>query len=373
MSDTSQHDQPRSERTESTGARQPMEVRSVVTSAILVLMFLYTLYFARNFFIPIVLALSLNMLLGPLVNRLRRLWIPRPLGAALVLFVIIGGLGAGGYAAVEPAKQWLDSMPQTMEDLKSRTSVIREKVENVTQQTEQIIKVAESAVNEKKETTRTTTVVLKEPGLGERFIGSLQAFAGTLAVMLILLYFMLATGGLMIRKLLAMIRRQIGRRQAVSLVRHMQDDINRYLVTIIMINTALGVTVSLTLWAIGLPDPFLWGAVAGLLNFAPYLGAAVAFLIITAISFATFTSLAYASIAPLVFMLITAIEGNFITPAIHGKRFAMNPLAIYMSLFFWGWLWGIAGVIVAIPLIAALKIACDHVDSMRPIGRLLGR
>ena len=152
----------------------------------------------------------------------------------------------------------------------------------------------------------------------------------------------------------------------------MDDSISRYLITAAMINAALGTTAALAFWALGMPNPLLWGALGGLLNFIPFLGAITTIVIISGVAIGTFP-LGHALLVPAVYIGFAILEGNFITPWIVGRRMTLNPVVIFLGLVFWGWLWGIAGALLAVPMIVMFKIFCDHIEPLAPIGEFLGQ
>jgi predicted PurR-regulated permease PerM len=158
----------------------------------------------------------------------------------------------------------------------------------------------------------------------------------------------------------------------VQIAREIEDNISKYLVTVTLINACLGLAGGFVLWLIGMPSPFLFGAMAGLFNFVPYLGAAVSIGIFTLVSTATFDNLGYALLAPGAYLVLEVLEGNFITPWIMGRRLTLNPVMIFIALTFWGWIWGIPGALLAVPFLAMFKIFCDHIEPLAPIGEFLG-
>jgi predicted PurR-regulated permease PerM len=139
-----------------------------------------------------------------------------------------------------------------------------------------------------------------------------------------------------------------------------------------LINTALGVVTTGLMMGLGMPNPGLWGVMAGFLNFIPYLGAAVSLMIIALVSALTFDSLLQIALPPMAFLTVTTIEGNFLTPMIVGRRLTLNPIAVFLTILFWGWLWGIPGALMAVPILAVFKILCDAHKPLHSMGALLG-
>jgi len=349
---------------------RPIHVRSVIMTALLVLGVLYTLYFARFICIPVALALIFNLLLGPIVTRFQRWHVPRALSALAIIGSFAAIVGYGGYMLMGPAQYWVNRAPEAFSAFNEQTHDLQEQIKDMNKSTEEVKKAAADLIGK---ASQQTTIQINEKGLRSRIVANLQWSAGILFMTLIMLYFMLASRGTMFRKLLWMTRSRRSRANAVRIVRHLQHDISRYLATVTVINIGLGASAATLLWLIGMSDPILWGVLVGVLNFAPYAGAAISLAAITLASFATFDTLGQILLAPAAVFALNVLEGNFITPSIHGRRFEMSPLMVFFALFFWGWLWGVAGMLMAVPLLVVCKVTFDHIEELRPLGRALGR
>src|SRR5690606_6539777 len=216
-------------------------------------------------------------------------------------------------------------------------------------------------------------VIVQGPGMATIFVGGTARVLASAVVTLILLYFLLASGDLFLLKLVQVLPRLQDKKRAVEIAHQVERDISAYLVTITAVNAGLGVVTGLPMWALGLPNPFLWGAVAGVLSFVPYLGAMTTLAIIAAVSVLSLPTLGAALVPPIVFLVMTTLEGQLITPMLLGRRLTLNPVVIFIALLVWGWLWGVAGILLAVPLLAMGKILCDHLPRLAPIGQFLGR
>jgi predicted PurR-regulated permease PerM len=193
-----------------------------------------------------------------------------------------------------------------------------------------------------------------------------------IVVTIILLYFLLASGNLFLQKLVRVLPRFQDKRTAVTIVHQVEKDISLYLLTVTMINAGLGVAVGTAMYGLGMPNPVLWGVMAGCFNFIPYLGAITSAVVLTLVASVTFDQLAHIIVVPVVFAALTSLEGMIITPTVLGKRLSLNPVAIFIWLLLWGWLWGIPGTLLAVPLLAVIKIMCDNIAPLAPVGEFLG-
>jgi predicted PurR-regulated permease PerM len=347
----------------------PLDVRSLSLSILMILAIGGMLYVARAVLMPIVLALLLSFLLSPLVRGLARLRLAEPLGAAVVLLTLVGMLMLGVYGLWEPATQWFQRLPQSMAQLENKIRLVKESVADFSEATEQV----EQMTNMQSEAASPTLKVeMQRPSLTGTVLNQTLNLLATAGAVTILLYFLLASGDLFLLKLVRVLPSLADKKIAVTIVHEVRHDISYYLLTITLINAGLGVAVGLAMFGLGMPNPLLWGVMAAVFNFIPYLGALASMIVLTIVALLTFDDLGRALLVPGVFLLLTALEGSFITPMIVGQRLTLNPVAIFIWLTLWGWLWGVPGMLLAVPLLAALKIVCDHIQPLNPIGEFLG-
>jgi predicted PurR-regulated permease PerM len=347
--------------------RDRLEVRSVAITGLFVLAVLYTLYFARAFLLPIVLAVLLDFLLSPVIRMLKRARLPEPLGAALVILALLGALGFGAYSLADPARQWMAKAPESLAKVQTRLRDLRKPVEQVTRTAEQV----EAATQVDK--AGPDEVVVRGPRLSERLFGSTQSFLTGALETLILLYFLLAAGDLFLQKLIKVLPQLGDKKKAVAIARETEASISTYLFTVALVNVVLGLAVALVMLLIGMPNAVLWGALAGLAEFIPYIGATVMLGTLTMAGLVTFPGLGHAFLVPGAYLAVNLIQSQFISPMILGRRLTLNPVAILVGLVFWWWLWGVGGAFIAVPLLATFKIFCDHIESLAPIGEFLGK
>lgn len=327
----------------------------------------YTLYFARAVFIPIALAVLLNLLLNGLVRRLTKLRIPEAGGAAIVLIAFVGTIGLAAYQLSGPAAGWIEGAPRNIEKIREKLRPVQETVEEVKRTTEQVERMAEA------EGGGSPAVAVKGPSLTEAFLSGAGRFASTIGITIVLLYFMLASGDLFLRKLVKVLPTFRDKKRAVEIAHQVEADVSRYLVTVTLANLGLGAATGLAMFALGMPNPALWGALAALNNFIPYLGSMATTIVLALVAGVSFDTLGEMAAPPLVFLALTALEGQLVTPMLLGRRLTLNPVVIFLAMLAWGWLWGIPGLLMAVPLLAAFKILCDHAPSLAAVGEFLGR
>jgi predicted PurR-regulated permease PerM len=341
------------------------DARHVSLVLLTVLALLYTLHIAQALLLPIVIAILLNLLLSPIVLLLRKyVRIPEPLGAGVVVVIFLGVLVFGGYLLAPPASAWVARAPESLATLQRRIQPLRQPVEKVSEAAEQV----EEATDLDK---KTPQVEIKGPSLTSQVFGGTTAILGYATVVIFLTYFLLASGDLFLQKLVGVLPQLKDKKTAVHIVRDTQAQVSLYLLVTTLINIGVGVATGIALALVGMPNPVLWGVVAAVLNFIPYIGGLINTVVLTLAALLAFEDVGRALMVPVVFTLINILEGNLITPLILGRRMRLNTVAVFIGLIFWWYLWGVAGAILAVPILATIKIACDHIESLAPLGEFL--
>ena len=347
--------------------RRPADIKSFTLTGLFVLAVFYTMYFMRAMLLPLVLALLLSYLLVPLVRVLAKVHIRPFLGAAIILIGLIGSIGYGVSFLSEPAAAWIEKAPYSLHQLQQKLLPLKKPIEKVAQASGEIDKLTSPEEPQAKP----QTVVVKRSALAEAFFTQGPEFVASTVVMLILLYFLLAYDGVFLTKIIRITPRLGDKKRAVSIMREIENQISRYLLTITAINIGLGIAVGTTVHFLGLRNPIMWGVMVAVLNFVPYLGALTGIVCMTLGAVLSYDSLGYALVFPAAYLIIAVIEGNFITPMVLGRSLTLNPVLILISLAFWGWMWGISGMILAVPILATFKIFCDHIEPMAPIAEFM--
>jgi predicted PurR-regulated permease PerM len=343
-------------------------LRSVALTGLFILGCFYTLYFAQQFFLPVALALVFNFLLSPIVRGLARLRIPEAVGAAFVILISALLVAMFVYEFSGKVAHWANRVPQLARKVERGVREFRKPVEKVTSATQQVQKMANAAETAQ----RPTPVEIAKPGIGTEIFTHGFTLLLNCLVVVVLLYFLLASGDLFLRKLVHVLPSLQDKKRAVQIARDIEFNISRYLLTAAMINCCLGAAGGLAFWALGMPDPFIWGLMGAMLNFIPYIGALTTIGVVTLVATAVFPTLGHALLVPASYLGLAVLEGSFVTPWIMGRSLTLNPVVIFTSLIFWGWLWGIPGALLAVPLLAMFKIFCDHTEPLAPVGEFLG-
>jgi len=345
--------------------QQPFDVRSVALTGLFILAIFYTIYFLRAVLLPIVLAWLLSYLLRPIVRTLSRIKIPPLLGAGLILLALLSIVTLGVSALAAPASGWLAKAPSGLQELQHKLTPMRRSIAEMAKAGGEIEKLATPDSSSK------AAVEVQHHPITETLYLHTPEFISSKVLLVILLFFLLAYDGVFIGKLIKLLPSFSDKKRAVSIAQDIESQVSRYLFTVTIINCCLGIAVGTTVGLLGLPNPVMWGVMVAILNFVPYLGALTGIICMTIGAILSFGSLAYALIFPAVYLGFGMLEGNFITPWVMGRSLTLNPVLILLSLVFWGWMWGIAGVIIAVPILAAFKIFCAHIKPMEPLAEFL--
>ncbi|WP_288944628.1 AI-2E family transporter [uncultured Marinobacter sp.] len=331
---------------------------------------LYTLYVAHQIVLPIILAVMTSLLLSPLVKRAYVKWrIPRMVSSLIFVLLVLAGIVGITLAVATPALKWVEEVPQGISRLLVGESEISRQIARVTESAEQV----EKSVEELSETEQqATTVVLQTDSWRSQLMAKVRNGIAGLALALALTYFLLVSGDRLIHNFIRQL--PIEQRKTVLRMTHeSQHQIAQYLGVLGLSNLVVGTTTGLICWAVGLPDPAVWGLVAGLARFIPYLGNILSISLLTIVSVVSLDELWMMAVAPLGFLGLTTLVGLFIEPWIHGFRMAINPVIIFVSIFFWGWLWGPVGVLLAVPLMTVIQVVLKQIPKLRPVYKVIAR
>ena len=338
----------------------------VVLTGIFIILTIYALYFGREFFMPLVLAFLFALTLTPIVRALRKRGVPSALSATLLVVISAGLAGLGGYLLSGPLMDLISSAPQIGQTLTERIAQLRGPFDRLMQFSGQIDHVTDTVSQ-----AGVMKVAVQQPGILSQAAGTLLSGMTNIAIVFVLSLFLLASGTLFYEKIVQSFTTMSQKKRALRIVYDVEREVSRYLLTVALINAGLGAVIGLGLWAIGMPNPFLWGVAAALLNFLPYIGALATIVVVAVISIVSFDSLGYAMLAPAFVICCNVLEGQIITPLIVGRRMELNAVAIFIAVAFWSWLWGFVGALIAVPLLVVIKVFCDHFEEMQAFGNFL--
>lgn len=350
-------------------AREPMSLpqdgRTVLLACVLTLMAFYTLYFTAELAVPLCFALLLKLLLQPGYRVLTRWRVPGPL-AALALMTLLASLLCGlAYGLASPATDWFNKLPQSLPRIEEHLSMLREPAQRMLRLLDQLGQATGGGRAAAAPAIQGSTLA------AYLFSGTRSILTGFFLTAL-LLFFLLSAGDIFMRKLVEILPSFGDKKRAVEMSREIEQEISAYLVTITIMNALVGVATFGAMWAVGLANPLLWGAVAFILNYVLILGPLTGLVIFFAVGLLTFPTLLHALLPPAAYLAIHLIEGETVTPMLVARRFTLNPVLVIGSLIFWNWMWGIPGALLAVPLLATTKIVCEHVRPLAPIGHFLG-
>ncbi|WP_182869546.1 AI-2E family transporter [Rhodopirellula sp. JC639] len=336
------------------------------------LLSIYTLYIGRNLFVPIAVALFAYLTVRPMIRTCSRLGIPTAVSAAAIMIGLCCASGAAMYMLSGPAREMLQEVPRSMKEVKHKLAFVFDHLETVNDATEDISQAADEenlSPDEKpvpvqiKPTAWTTTSPLIA-GTGNAM--SFFSIAG------VLLYFLMAAGDALIRNLMSALPTFSSKRRFIEAVESVQDALSSYLAWVTLINACLGIAIGTAMWALEMPSPVLWGVAAMLLNFVPIVGAMVGIACVFFVALVNHEHASYAFIVAGTYATLTTLEGQFITPSILGRSMKLSSVLVFLSIVIWGWMWGMMGVFLAVPILIALTMISQKLDAMSPINAVLG-
>lgn len=319
------------------------------------------LYFGHEVFIPVALALLFAVVLSSPVEALHRRGLPRAVGGFLILLAVLAMIGAATDALLEPAQLWLANAPRTLQTIEKRVRPAEKLMHRLSELTNRAGTLANppSAANPKPAAASSSAT----PGPGVSGTAVLSATGSTIAsvvTIVILTLFLLSGGPPMLARMAAAGASDLHPAHALRIIDAIRVELGRYYATIALINVGLGVATGLVMSLLGVPNPWLWGAVAGVLNFIPYVGSATTLLLLAIVAVVSFSDLTRVFAVVGSYLALATLEGQVVQPLLVGRRLDLSPILVFLAVWFGGWFWGVAGIVIAVPSLAALKVAATH-------------
>ncbi len=321
------------------------------------------LYFGHVAFIPIALAGLLALVLSTVVEALQRRGIPRALSAIVIVGVLLGVVVTAANALVGPAQQWLSNAPKVLQSIERRLRP----AEGVMHRLQAVTTQAGTLTNAPATAPAPTPPVISEAAL----VTATGATITSVIACLILTVFLLSGGPPMLARMAASLAANLHAAHALRVIEAIRKELGRYYGTIALINVGLGVATGLAMLGLGVPNPLLWGCVAAVLNFIPYVGSATTLAVLTVVAFVTFDGTGKVLAVAGTYLTLATIEGQIVQPLLVGRRLDLNPILVFVAVWFGGWFWGVAGIVIAIPTLVALKVAASHSSTVSPLVEFL--
>ena len=325
------------------------------------------LYFARGAFIPVGLALLFALLLSSPVEALHRRGLPRSVSALLILAIFLGLVGGTVNLLWEPAQKWLAAAPHTSLTIQRKlgpVARVMHRIDIVTNRAGHLTDAGASAGTP-------VLSVAAAPNESDGLLAETRAALLAATTVVVLALFLLAAGPAVLARMSAAFASDAHARQALRVIEAVRSEVGRYYATIALINLGLGAATFGAMLALGMPNPLLWGVVAGMLNFIPYVGSAITLLILAVVALVSFDGVERVLAVTATYLAIATIEGQIVQPLFVGQRLKLSPIIVFLALWFGGWFWGVAGVVLAIPSLVALKVAAEHSEQGAPLVAFL--
>ncbi len=317
-------------------------------------------------FLPLVAALILTIVLSPVADKMATWGVPNFLASVLALLVFLGGLALALTAVLTPAISLFDQVPAMVEQVGAHFSQLKGSVAWIAELNAELAQIAGEGND------MGNQVVLAGPSMLEQL-----AFATPVVVLEVLITFLLAffmiEARVRLRRRLLLERQQVGGSlKAARAIREVQDRVSAYITTVGLINAGVGVIVALGAWALGMEAPVMWGGLAALLNFLPYIGPVIMVALVALFGLGSADNPLIGLIPAAAYLALHTVEANVITPAVLGARFTMNPVLILLALSYFGWIWGVAGALLSVPILLTLTALIDHLGKPNIVGFIFG-
>ncbi|MBI3345453.1 MAG: AI-2E family transporter [Gammaproteobacteria bacterium] len=363
--------------------RMPVDVHSLSLALLTVVAVIFALYWARAFFIPLMFGVMISYALFPLVNLMQKWRIPRAIGAAVLLMGIVGGISSLAYSLSDDAAATIETLPEAAQKFRQTLRRERGTSESAIEKVQKATTEMEKAVSDTPTPSPTppqgvTRVQIEKPKFNIQdylWAGTMGAvgFAGQVVIVLFLAYFLMVSGDSFRRKLVRISGPTFSKKKiTLQVLDEITGQIQRYLLVQVFTSLLVGVATWLAFMWIGLEHAAIWGIAAAILNTIPYLGAVIVTGGTALVAFLQFGTVGMAIMVSGISLVIHSLAGLLLTPWLTSRASRMNAVVIFAGVLFWGWLWGVWGLLLGIPVLMAIKAVCDHVEDLKRVGELLG-
>jgi predicted PurR-regulated permease PerM len=348
-------------------APPPRKLRNRLQIAIVVILLLYTCAIAEAVVVPVLVAILFGLMLAPPVRLLDRWHVPRAIGSLAMVALTIAIVGAAMIALASPARAWMGRMPHALERIETVARDLRRPFQVATEATRELGKITRG------DDTSPVRVVDTSPSPIAQVLSAAPAALAGVIVTILLTFLFLLHGDDLLRKFVTLAPHLRAKRDVVEATRFAQSELSTYVLTITLINAGLGLATAGALHLLHVPDPLLWGGIAALLNYAPFIGPLVTAVALLVVGFGEAATPAAALAPPAAFLGLHLVEGQLLTPHLVGHRLALDPVMVFLAMLMLGWMWGVAGLLLAVPLLTCAKIIAERVDGGEVLVTLLSK
>ena len=361
----------------------PVDVRSASLVIIAALLSVYALHWASAVFIPVLIGMMFSYALTPVVDALDRWGLPRAAGAAVVLVVILGGMGWTAYTLRDDADSLIESLPVAARKLRESVQGLRNQPKSNIDMVQQAATQLEQAATDNASAAKAAPkgvarVQIEKAAFNIKdylVVGALRLaeMAGQLMVVSFITYVLLASGDVFRRKMVRIAGPTFAKRRiTLQAMNEITQQIQRYLAVQLLTSALVGIATAIAFWSIGMEHVAVWGIVAAVLNLIPYLGSIVLAAVSSVVALTQFGSLEKAVLVAGICAVLHVVSGYILTPWLTSRTSQLNAVAVFIGVLAWGWLWGVWGLLLGTPIMMVVKAVCDRIDDLKPIGELLG-
>ena len=342
-------------------------LRNRLQIAIVVILALYTCAIAEAVVVPVLIAVLFGLMLAPPVRLLERSRVPRAIGSLLMILLAIAIIGGAIVALASPARTWMQRMPQALVRIETVARDLRRPFQVATEASRELGKITQL------DGSNPVRVVDTGPSPFASALSAAPAVLAGIVITIVLTFLFLLHGDELLRKFVTLAPHLRAKRDVVEATRTAQSEISMYVITVTLINAGLGLATAAALWLLGVNDPLLWGGVAALLNYAPFIGPMATSIALLVVGFGEAATPALALAPPAAFLGLHLLEGQILTPHLVGRRLALDPVMVFIAMLVLGWMWGVAGFLLAVPLLTCAKIIAERIEGGEVFATLLSR